>query len=76
MRKIFIGMFIEIVVFGIVMTSIGLLSYEMGEYDGLRNFCPKGDLIKDYDTGKISCESKNNASYVTYKGFEVNLNGD
>lgn len=76
--KEFIKLFVEFAVFSLIILFVGLLSYEMGEYKGLNNFCIDGNLIERPVTGEVVCELPNNNSTIImlYNGEEVALNGD
>lgn len=69
-----VSLLLELVVFCLVVVSIGFLAYEMGEYSGMKYFCQGGVLVEV--DGLVVCESDEGfTSFTTFSGLEVDLNG-
>jgi len=70
---VFVGL--EFLMFVVIIFLVANLSFEMGEFSGLKNFCPIGSLVRDTSTDVVTCESKVNSSVVLFNGDEVVFNG-
>lgn len=64
---------LELTIYLTVIFFVFSLSFEMGEYKGLKTFC-KEDLMKDIHTGEYTCVSKANTNAIKlFDGSEVVL---
>lgn len=64
---------VVLAVYFVVLISVGLLAYEMGEYNGMKTLCSSGKLNL-YPDGEIKCDLLSNDT--TELKLEVNYYGD
>ncbi len=49
------NLLIQIIIYILLILSIVILSYDQGYYDGLKQFCEKGVLVKSEVNNKYEC---------------------